>query len=627
MRFHCLDVKFSNMWMVSVIMLLFVTQPVAAASNATASTTDAGLTSLLKKSLESSGGGIRGELKGKAWRPLTWKEAAHRALERNLDIKRSELVDAQARAALQEITAVFDPVFTLTADFNRYSQYDRIERDGKYSEGTEDITDQNGQAVSNAVFFEEGPVEYIAFDAVRPEGVYDSRIVASEKMVTGPQNSWNYQLSWFQQLPWGVAMDLNLGLLRRDTFYVNNYGARLANGASYGSYRRPWTASLGMDINLPLPWARNSGSYARGDTESSIARLELRQARARVQDIINGALVEVDGAFWSLVRGVRNIEVVERHLTNMAELTRRSERLFQLRRITAYERAHVAANFARVQAQLEQAWFDYFNASENLSQMLDLESGALLMPFNYEQGMSFDAQALLSQVPALPEQHPQVQQADQAVKVAELTYRFRKRDAAADISISAGVNLRQNHNVFGYSGAGEAVGHLSSPDSITQQYSMVYVYPLGNSTATAARQQAYFRQQQARVLRQAAGNAAVRRSFDAINAVINAQNLVELQRKNAELAGFIFEKISSRQQSRTANEYEIVIKADELLTARQQLVQAEIDRHLARVKYLSAQGKLPGSYALLVSENADESRRIALLQNSGALLYFREEYQ
>ncbi len=582
------------------------------------------LNEFVRKAAQQRRDGVGSRITGLQWQDVAWRDAAMRALNNNLDIKRGQVFNTQAQVALQEASALFDPVFTLTAQFARASRYDRVLSDSKYSSATQEYNTDGGQTVSNAVTFDEGPVEYVTFDRPRTEGYHETRIVASESSLVGPQDSWNYQLGWVQQLPWGLALDLGLGLLRRDTYYINNYGARFADKARYGSYGRPWTASLDVNFSAPLPWTRNSGAYARSDSDANSAREAVQQARAEVDAIINDTLLTVDAAFWNLVQQARNVEVAQMHLDNLSQVVRRTERLFELNQITAYEKAHVAADQARVQSQLEQTWYEFLNASDQLVVLLDMAAGTVLLPSGYDHALTVDPQLVMTETPAAPEQHPQVLAADRAARIAELDYQFRRRDAAPDLSINAGVTLGQNHNVFGYASASEAVGHISDPDFISQKYSMVYVYPLGNSAAAAARDQARYRHAQALALRKAAANSAIRRSNDAISVLTSARKIVDLQRKNVELTTFIYDKISSGQQARNVREYELVIKGDELLDARQQLIQAEIDLHLARTNYLAAQGRLPGFYAKLVAQQDLDASRVASIQRSGLLRFFKE---
>ncbi len=594
----------------------------SAAMTVAASSDEQKLMDFIRATAAAGKEGVRAQLATQQWRPLALREAALRAVQHNLVVQRGKLADAQAQAALQEASAVFDPVFVLAAQYDQLSLSDRIEHTRRYGKGTQPRTNANGETV-NAVEFEEGVIDYVAFEQAREAGFRNKRVDANRSSPTGPQKSWDYQLSWQQQLPWGLALDLGLGALRRETFYGNNTSARIQGYDSYGSYRRPWTASAQVNLRAPLPWARNSGSYALADVTAGKGDSAYRQARAQVANELADTLLAVDAAYWDLVARGRGLQISHGHLDNTNEMMQRSNRLFDQNQITAQEHAHMAAALARVQAAVEQAWYDYSNASRTLAALLDIEPGAVLLPYAYgdDQVLDVDAQV---QAPADPAAHPLVQAATSEAQVAELEYRYRRREAAPDISLNGGVSIGHNPTVFGFASADEAISRLDDPDYRTIQYSVSYVYPLGNNAADAARDQARYRYDAAQALRAAAGNAARRRLGDAGAQLQSARQLLTLQRHNVELAALMHDKVSGQQQARVASAYELVIRNDELLAARQQLVAAEVEVHLAGIRLLAAQGRLAGAYARYVAANEADEQRVVWLQRSGVLRYFQE---
>ena len=74
---------------------------------------------------ETAGAGTWSAIKGKTLTNLHVRQAAMAALERNLTIESSRNDRARAAEAIEEAKAVFDPVYSLSIDYNESQTYRR----------------------------------------------------------------------------------------------------------------------------------------------------------------------------------------------------------------------------------------------------------------------------------------------------------------------------------------------------------------------------------------------------------------------------------------------------------------------------------------------------------------------
>ncbi len=564
-------------------------------------------------------------LKGSAQQTLSARQAALAALQRSLAIGRGKLRAAIATAASREAQAVFDPVIRVTFDYQKTDSDERIERDVKYNEGTRSGTDAEGVGRDNAIFIDEGPVDFIQFNADRPAGFYESRIVANEAFVTGALDQQTYAAKWIQNLPWGADFQFGLTAVHRDTFYVNNFSSRAAGLASVGSFERPWTATLSGQIDLPLPGSKDFGPFSALKVSTLVADQARQKAYWEVQAVINDTLLAVELAYWDLVDAVQQVGIAADHAAAVDVLMDRTRRLYELRQVTAYHKAQVEAAGAAAQSGLVAALQGYLRVRNALAELLDLEGEVVLLPAGYERLLTVPSPP--GRGNGLPEEvtgNPALKQTAYDLAIARIRHQQRQRELRPDIRVATELVLAQTNQVFGYESLGESVSRLSDPDEISQRYRVVYQRPWANRAVKSRLVQAEAQVRQQQYRRDQAENRALRALNDALVNLDSAFQRVELAGKNVELAERQWQKALDRQASREVTEYELVIQSDALLTARRQYTRALIRWQQAKARALAAAGLLPGLYGPQTALHEWDRVRLRRLAEAGMLQHFVE---
>ncbi len=143
---------------------------------------------------------VAGRFVGKRITEIDQWETAFLALRKNLSIRRGHIAEQIAKQALLKAQAVFDPVLTLSVAYDHSEIFTREERDLRFRRGTQ--VDAQGRH-----FLAGDPDDprgtQVEFNQARPEGFSPSDIVASQAPITGLTKRLTYDVSLFQQLPWG----------------------------------------------------------------------------------------------------------------------------------------------------------------------------------------------------------------------------------------------------------------------------------------------------------------------------------------------------------------------------------------------------------------------------------------
>ena len=84
----------------------------------------------------------------------------------------------------------------------------------------------------------------------------------------------------------------------------------------------------------------------------------------------------------------------------------------------------------------------------------------------------------------------------------------------------------------------------------------------------------------------------------------------------------VYESASAQQDLGLVAAYETISRLSSLLSARTQLVQAQVDLRTAESRLLASVGGLAERYGELTAQTGIDLERLALLRESGALKHF-----
>ena len=570
---------------------------------------------------------VAGRFVGKRITEIDQWETAFLALRKNLSIRRGHIAEQIAKQALLEAQAVFDPVLTLSVAYDHSETFTREERDLRFRRGTGpdrilegDPDDPRGTQVE--------------FNQARPEGFSPSDIVASQAPITGPTKRLTYDVSLFQQLPWGASLFLTYEAIDQKRFFTN-FPAFFRNNpnpqpgfVAFGSYDRPWISSLLATLVLPVPGSRNFGPYA--DQEVAIKLQDLGKDRAYwvVEDIINTTLRDVDITYWDLVNSLLSLQITLNNRQQVGTLLEKTLELYNLEEVTTYDKAQAEAELARIQGEEERAWNNYVLASDALVRLLDKEADELLLPVGFTR-------ALKTSFPPAPLRLEELTAAgpvDNPVRIANLVdvqaARIEQRRRAVrtrpDVNFTADVAVQQSNSRFGYESFEDSVANLVEPDSIQQTYSLTYLYPWGNRAVKAQHAAAKAATERQDLLLRQTDNRIIRDINNAWAALRSADSRIEITAHNVQLAKTAYDKALQQQAERAVTEYELVLQSGRLLTAEQNHILAQTRRKRAEARLLAALGRLPRVYAERIAQTDLDRYRLKLLSANHVLRHFGE---
>ncbi len=580
------------------------------------------LGALIRKELESGKKGV-GRLKNKKPVDLSPRAAALSALRKNLSVRRTQVVEEIAKAALLEAVAVFDPVLLLAFAYDHSETFDRVESDLRFRRATTgNLLESTDPADTR------NPV--VEFDPPgRGGGFSPTRVVASRAPITGPTESFSYDVTLFQQLPWGADLTLAYQALDQDRFFVNNplaFAGDRPGLVTFGSYDRPWVSSLLTRLILPVPGSKNFGPYADQEVAIKLADLGKERAFWDVESIINATLLEVDLAYWDLINRLLSLRVTIENREGVERLLGRTERLFELQEATNYDKAQIEAELARVQGEEERAWDAYRVASNALVRLLDLAEDRVIVPGGYSQA--------LAELFPIPQEdaidrgsadNPDRAAASVDLKAARIEQQRRAVRTRPDINFVGEAVFRQTNRIFGYESVEESVENVVDPDIVTQTYRLEYLYPFGNRAVKARLGQGQAVTTRQSLVLRATDNGIHRELNNALVALASANKRIAITDRNVALAELAYQTATQQQQLRVVTEYQVAEQNKRLLTARLEHIRAQTDRKRAEAGVLAALGIIASTYAKRLSQTEIERHRLALLEANGVLRHFGDK--
>lgn len=567
---------------------------------------------------------------------LSLRGAALLALRKNLDIQRRYVGEDIAQAALREAEAVFNPELFLAFNYDRSETFTRIQHDRRFQRATR-LQPRGTGPTSNTPANILNPDDPVEVDPRNPRAEFlnprdatkvPKRIVASQAPLTGPTESYTYDAQLFQQLPWGANLTLAYQALDQETFFINNSAAFRFNRPDFtlfGSYGRPWVSSFLASLSLPLPGSKDFGPYAEQDVGIKLADLSKERAFWVAESAINTTLRDMEVGYWDLIRTLLNLRVTIENRRGVEQLLARTEKLYELRIATNYDKAQVDAELARLQSQEESAWNAYVVASNALVRLLNLEETQVLLPVGYTQTLAYalSEQRDLNTVTSRGStDNPDLAGVSVDVKAARIEQERRAVRTRPDVRLTATANVLQSNGVFGYNSFGDSINKTFDPDVLQQTYRVEYLYPWGNQAVKARLAQAEAVTTRQDLVVGLTNNRIYRDINNAQIDLASAEERVKITARNVELAELAYEKAIAQRELGGVTEYEIVQQNQRLLTARLDHIQAKTVRKQAEAQLLAALGVLPKSYAERTAQTALDRYRLEVLAANHVLRHF-----
>lgn len=548
---------------------------------------------------------------------LSLQDAIMRSLEKNLSISVSTAERERVEQVLNEAKAVFEPVFDIS------TTYDRSDTSERLIFGT--VIEKAFQPKSplaipiNPKKAAQGipQVNEIGFrKQVRQE--VDKLVEASPDQRNGPDKVWNTSVSVSQQLPWGPVMAITTVLTNDDVYYD-----RVGH-----TYNKDWTASLALNLAIPLPYSRNFGPYAPQDVAVRLAVKDSERSYWDLKAVVNSILATTDLAYWNTVARLEDLKVVHENVKAISAQAESTARQFDLGLVTRFGKAQVDAELARVKALEESARRSLIAASNRLATLItdtgDEVSGSLYLPIDYARHLNKELDLESADAFAIAEEYrPELQASRISVEAGEISREFARVQTRPDVNFFGSLSVDQEGDPVGYDSPTQALSNITSPDSRSWNAGLNFRRPWGNRALEAAYAGATARYSDLELGLRDLENVVEQNVGDALAGVYTARQRIKIAEKNVALAEDAYERLLRRRKTAgDVTELEVVLNSRRVLEARAQRIAALVDHKVAETQLLTAQGIIANQYGHQLASSNFEIHRIDLLAKNDAVHFF-----
>lgn len=557
---------------------------------------------------------------------LSLQDAALAGIEKNLSIAISRTETLQARRAILEAKAIFDPVFELSVSYEEQETRNRRLTGTVNAQvfepaisGDPDQPPERGNIILSPEAQDLSGVERIVFPNTRSrvERV-EQTIFASREDPNGPTETTTYSVNLDQQLPWGVRYNMAAVTTDRDVFYDSRGN----------SFDASWSSELLFNLEIPVPGSKDFGPYAIADTALKLAENASERSFWALKSTLNETLLAINLAYLNLVQSLADLEAATQNRRLLENQKAQLARLFQAQLATRYDLAQINAEIAQANAQEEVAANTFIAASDRLAPLIESSSTTLrerlYLPEGYtlwlKTPLAFDADAALTLArryrPAL-----QVSQVD--LEASEILKRQAAQETRPDVTVDVSLEALQDGSVYGYKSYNESLAALHDPDTFNQSYGLRYRYPVGNRAFKARLAQAKGAVKNSRLGLQATYNEVAQEVNDALTSIKTAQERIVQTEKQLTAARNAYDSlVRLKDAGGDVTTNELIITTRRLLDAQFARIAADIDRKRAESNLLAAQGLLARHAPGWLSRNGFERYRLQRLAESAGFDYF-----
>jgi outer membrane protein TolC len=530
------------------------------------------------------------------WIEIDIRGVALKVLAKNLSILRAKGQKRIAEAALRQAKAVFDPRAQFSATVDETEITKREEKVKKWNKNTVPLSGTSPYSTDPDPIFtiypDISPIAYLKFNKERKEGHYPKQVTASEPPLWGPTQSNSYEMNLTKPIPWGLTLDLSLKAVDKESYWMNE-------DKSWGSYDRPWRSTFRETLSIPVPGGKDFGPNHTEGTLIKEAELEGKSAEREVQATVNRTLLDAETAYWELVANMRAMHAVMKHRGLMKSLLQKTEVLYGDRMVTEYDLVQVKTELSASREREQQARNAFVTSSNRINELLSAERSMIFLPVGYTSLLVEDPSPLPEEERARNlEDNPELMKQLVKIESAKISLNYAMLQARPDIKFEQTLTWSQDYSVYGFHSVRDSVWEaFASPDLVQQDYSLAYQYPFLNRAAHSASKQAKLNGKKQQILYDLIRRRVLREVSDALVGLSSTRARIAITRKSLELAQLAYRKATERQESREITEYEVVIKASDLLGAELDAISAQIENKKAEIRLLGALGKLAKRYA------------------------------
>jgi len=547
---------------------------------------------------------------------LSWRDAAVRALRRNLLLMSEKDAADMAQEALMEAEAVFDPVFSFSFS---HAGSDSYNRSRWVPVLTKRFLPGLPLRIPTAPGKDEAQIVELGWNYKEAGNPAIKRIYASQEPENGPTKTYEGRVDISQVLPWGLELHLSTATLYQETDYDNDGH----------SYHAPFSSSLMLELEAPLPGTRGFGPFAQRDTAVRLAEKDKAWGYWSVKALINTLLSQVHDAYWNLVASLESLVVARERRTVMEEQRTRFRRLFDDRLATTYDLHQIEAEYAASRVQETVALHALLSRAHALAILIEDDSAALeaslYLPYQYDALLSQGGKPREDAFETAHRCRPELKMAEIDLERTWLSRMFSEQQLQADLRVSASLTLDEDGSVYGYETPVLSMQSLVHPDSVSRNLQLTYTYPVGKNALKARHTQSKVVEKNAELSLKSLENTIFREVRNALHLMNTSENRMRMAQKNLDLIRIAFRKIQDRQALGEVRPFEWILSLQRLMEARLSLLLAKVDRRLALSRLAAAQGTLEIETVDRLSGNPGDRWRIRELTGGRHLVFFNPE--
>ena len=562
----------------------------------------------------------------KGWRFVDRAELAILGLRKNLAARLAGRQPLLAQEALLEASALFDPVLQVSVNLSVSDQTARSMTTTIYRQTYKQSANNCQELVQtpNASTNNRADIFRLCFAKKDQIITLDNQTVYAvtpSDEHPGKNKTAVTSVGITQQLPWGPV----LSVVDTSTYNKTYYSTM---GGNY-SYDAPWSSSLFASLSMPLPGTKGFGPLAQADYSIKIAQLNNERSTLDVKAAINNILLEIDLAYWNLVSTAESLAVVIEN-TKLTKLLEPSfSRLYEQNLITNFDNLQFVSELAQAKLDEELALDNFYQASTALAGLLTDKPEDIFDEILFPVGFTYEDKNLsiqpLGEVQELAlKKRPEILAQKLVAETKRLAQYFSENQLLPDLRFNISGTFSQDGSVYGYKDITRSLEGLTSPDAISVNTSLAHTYPVGQRAAKANLMLAEANLIAGEYAAKGIKNSVMRQVSDSHAGYSSAKNRIAGAKEGLSIIELAYQLLEKKFKiGENVSQVQLNRNRRDLLAARQAVIAAQIDLRIMETRLIAAQGKLTERYAKTNSENEFERHRIAALEASKILKYFR----
>jgi outer membrane protein TolC len=366
---------------------------------------------------------------------------------------------------------------------------------------------------------------------------------------------------------------------------------RQTTSSTFAFPTKLYSSEIAATVTQPLlrrAWADHALSNV------NIADAELAGARSRFERRVQDTLLSVVTAYWNLAITRENYRVVVQALELAREQLRITNERIRVRDLAERDRVSDEAEVARREEERIRAENEVRRFEDELRQLLfDDADGRLwvrnLRPISPIDSASPVPESTWQDLAGLALDHrPDIGALRADVRIAEIEMERAWRDVLPQLDLVGGYST-DGVDQGSFPNAWDDTVSLGFPDwSLSVQFSV----PIGNNAARANRDRAVLALERAKRILYAAEVAVAREVRDALRQLTTLAAAIGAARESVRLAETVLDTAQERLRVGRVAIFEVQQRNQELLEARQRLLQNQLDYRVAEATLLHVQGVL-----------------------------------